>query len=53
MRSRSRHSGSRTLHFSNCSQSWSSVEQAVTVNGPSIAWITSATLIELDSRRSV
>ena len=37
MRSLMRHSGSRTLHFSNCSQPSSCVEQAVTVSGPSIA----------------
>ena len=37
IRSRTRHSGSRTLHFENCSHCPSSVEQAVTVTGPSIA----------------
>src|SRR5580765_1419105 len=36
MRSRTRHSGSRTLHLAYCSQVPSSVEQAVTVTGPSI-----------------
>src|SRR6185295_14873071 len=35
MRSRTRHRGSRTLHFANCSHCPSSVEQAVTVTGPS------------------
>ena len=45
IRSRTRHSGSRTLHFANCSHCLSSVEQAVTVTGPSIAWMTSATEI--------
>src|SRR4029453_16126556 len=40
IRSRTRHSGSRTLHFANCSHCPSSVEQAVTVTGPSMAWIT-------------
>ena len=37
IRSRICHSGSRMLHLLNCSQSCFSVEQAVTVNGPSIA----------------
>ncbi len=36
-------SGSRTLHFEYCSQFSSSVEHAVTVSGPSTAWMTSAT----------
>ena len=40
-----RQSGSRTLHFVNCSHCSSSVEQAVTVSGPSIAWMMSATEI--------
>jgi hypothetical protein len=39
--SRMRHlifqSGSRMLHVPNCSHSWSSGEQAVTVTGPSTA----------------
>src|SRR5262249_9433178 len=44
IRSRTRQSGSRTLHFEYCSHCCpSSVEHAVTVTGPSIAWITSAT----------
>src|SRR4029077_12696558 len=42
IRSRTRHSGSRTLHFENCSHCPSSVEQAVTVTGPSLARSTSA-----------
>ena len=36
------HSGSRTLHFAYWPQFSSSVEQAVTVNGPSMAWMISA-----------
>ena len=43
MRSRMRQSGSRTLHFAYWSQFSASVEQAVTVSGPSIAWMMSAT----------
>ena len=43
MRSRMRHSGSRTLHFAYWSQFSASVEHAVTVSGPSIAWMMSAT----------
>ena len=52
IRSRTRHSGSRTLHFANCSQLPSSVEHAVTVTGPSIAWMTSATEICSGTRAS-
>src|SRR6516165_326175 len=37
IRARTRHKGSRTLHFANCSHWLSSVEHAVTVTGPSIA----------------
>ena len=51
-RSLMRHSGSRTLHLVYCSQAWSSVEQAVTVRGPSTAWITSATDIIVAGRAS-
>ena len=53
MRSRICQSGPRTLHLPYCSQSCLSDEQAVTVNGPSIASITSATLIDADGRLSV
>ena len=45
MRSLMRQSGSRTLHLANCPHFSSSVEQAVTVSGPSIAWMMSATEI--------
>ena len=53
MRSRICQSGPRTLHLPYCSQSCLSVEHAVTVNGPSIASITSATLIDADGRLRV
>jgi hypothetical protein len=43
IRSRMRQSGSRTLHFEYWSQFSASVEHAVTVSGPSIAWMMSAT----------
>src|SRR5690606_31287046 len=52
MRSLMRHSGSRTLHLLYWTQPWSSVEQAVTVSGPSTAWITSAIEISLAGRDS-
>src|SRR5688500_17147085 len=52
IRSLSRHSGSRTLHFAYWPQLSTPVEHAVTVNGPSIAWMMSATEIALDSRPS-
>ena len=45
-----RQSGSRTLHFAYCPQFSASVEQAVTVSGPSIAWMMSATEIALAPR---
>ena len=44
-----RHSGSRTLHFEYWPQASSWTEQAVTVSGPSTAWMMSAT--EIDGRR--
>src|SRR5262249_49713281 len=43
MRSLTRHSGSRTLHFENCSQRSSAGPQAVISSGPSIASMMSAT----------
>ena len=46
MRSLIRHSGSRTLHFAYWPQFSASVEHAVTVSGPSIAWMMSATEID-------
>ncbi len=50
MRSLMRHSGSRTLHFEYWPQPWSWTEQAVTVSGPSTAWMTSATEITVAGR---
>ena len=47
MRSLIFQSGSRTLHFAYCSQVSSAVLQAVTVSGPSTAWMTSATEIRV------
>ena len=47
MRSLIRQSGSRTLHLAYWPQFSASVEQAVTVSGPSIAWMMSATEIAL------
>ena len=47
MRSLIRHSGSRTLHFEYWPQFSASVEHAVTVSGPSMAWMMSATEIAL------
>ena len=44
------HSGSRTLHFAYWPQFSSSVEHAVTVSGPSIAWMMSATEIPATGR---
>ena len=49
IRSRIFQSGSRTLHVANCPQRSLWAEQAVTVNGPSIAWMTSATEIVSES----
>ena len=54
MRSLIRHSGSRMLHLEYWPQFSASVEQAVTVSGPSIAWMTSATeIIEVGARQPV
>src|SRR5688572_2075378 len=50
MRSRICQSGSRMLHLLYCSQVFFSDVHAVTVSGPSIAWMTSATLINLGTR---
>ena len=50
IRSLMRHSGSRTLHFEYWPHAWSWTEHAVTVSGPSTAWMTSAIEITVAGR---
>src|SRR6187399_3200649 len=52
IRSLIRQRGSRMLHFEYWSQLWSVSEHAVTVSGPSTAWMTSATDIWSAGRAS-
>ncbi len=52
MRSRIFQSGSRTLHVANWPHRSLWAEHAVTVSGPSIAWMTSATEMVSESLAS-